>query len=109
MTRLERPCPVCASDPADPAAAFERLLEAQVVVRLESDAWRWRFRLLALETVMMAALVLAAGLTLHQPTMLVVRASLMVGASCFASGMLLLGLSTGTGKLLRRFRARRAS
>lgn len=109
MSDAKRPCPLCASDPADPAAVFDRLLEAHVIVRLERDAWRWRFRLLTLETVMMAGLVLAAGLALHQPTLLVLRAALMVGASCFASGMLLLGLSTGTGKLLTRWRARRAS
>lgn len=109
MNAPKTPCPVCAHDPVDPAGAFDRLLEARVVARLERDAWRWRFRLLALETVMMAGLVLAAGLALHQPTLLVLRAALMVGASCFASGMMLLGLSTGTGRLLSRIRARSSS
>lgn len=88
---------------------FEREIEARVAARLESDAWRWRFRLLSIETVMMAGLVITAGLILHQPTLLVLRAGLLVGASCFASGMLLLGLSTGTGRLLTRFRRWRAS
>lgn len=91
------------------AAELERLIEARVTARAESEAWRWRFRLLSIETVMMGSLVLAAGFTLGQPTMLVLRASLIVAASCFASGILLLGLSAGTGKLWSRFRRWRAS
>lgn len=107
MKPRDRTCPYCLSDAAD--SAFERIVEARVTARLERDAWRWRFRLLSIETVMMAGLVITAGLILHQPTLLVLRAGLLVGASCFASGMLLLGLSTGTGRLLTRFRRWRAS
>ena len=99
--------PICSGCHA--VAALDREVEARVAQRLETDAWRWRFRLLTIETVMMAGLVLIAGLMLHQPAELVLRATLLVGASCFASGMLILGLSTGTGKLLSRFRRRRAS
>lgn len=91
------------------AAELERVIEARVTARAEAEAWRWRFRLLSIETVMMGGLVLAAGFTLGQPTMLVLRASLIVAASCFASGILLLGLSAGTGKLWSRFRRWRAS
>lgn len=90
-------------------AELERAIEARVAARAEAEAWRWRFRLLSIETVMMGGLVLAAGITLGQPTMLVLRASLLVAASCFASGILLLGLSTGTGKLWTLWRRRRAS
>jgi len=89
--------------------AIEREVEARVAARLETDAWRWRFRLLTIETGMMTGLVAIAGLLLHQPTLLVLRAAFLVGASCFASGVLLLGLSMGTGKLLRRARRRRVS
>ncbi len=91
------------------SAELERVIEARVTARAEAEAWRWRFRLLTIETIMMGGLVLAAGLTLGQPTMLVLRAALIVAASCFASGILLLGLSVGTGKLWTRVRRWRTS
>lgn len=109
MSLSQRICPCCLSGADGSHPALEQIIEARVAARLENDAWRWRFRLLTIETIMMAGLVLAAGLTLHQPTVLVLRAALIVGASCFASGILLLGLSTGAGKLLTRFRRWRAS
>lgn len=91
------------------SAELERVIEARVNARAEAEAWRWRFRLLTIESLMMGGLVLAAGLTLGQPTMLVLHATLIVAASCFASGILLLGLSAGTGKLWTRVRRWRAS
>ncbi len=91
------------------SAELERVIEARVTARAEAEAWRWRFRLLTIETIMMGGLVLAAGLMLGQPVTLVLRAALIVAASCFASGILLLGLSTGTGKLWTRWRRRQAS
>jgi hypothetical protein len=90
-------------------AAVERLVEARLAARAEAEAWHWRFRLVAIETVMIAALVAIAGFTLGQPTNMVLQAALLVGASCFASGLLLLSLSVGTGKLWSRFRRWRAS
>ena len=60
-----------------------------------------------IETVMMGLLVLVAGLLLKQPTMMVLRASLLVAASCMATGLLLLSLSAGTAKLMSRLRRRR--
>ena len=39
---------------------------------------------------------------LKQPTMMVLRASLIVAASCLATGLLLLSLSAGTAKLMSR-------
>ena len=56
---------------------------------------------------MMGLLVLVAGLLLKQPTMMVLRASLLVAASCMATGLLLLSLSAGTAKLMSRLRRRR--
>ena len=109
MNRDGHICPCCLSDTTPSEAAFEHIIEARVTARLETDAWRWRFRLLGIETVMMTGLVAIAGLIVHQPTPVVLRAALLVGASCFASGVLLLGLSTGTGKVLSRFRRWRAS
>jgi hypothetical protein len=89
-------------------AQLERMIEARVAIRAEAAAIRWRFRLIAIETVMMAALVLAAGFALHQPRAMVLRGALIVGAACFASGILLIGLSGVTGLLLSRFRRWRA-
>lgn len=90
-------------------AELDRHIEARVAERCQQESFRWRFQLITVETVMMSALVAIAGLLLHQPTLLVVRATLLIGASCFATGILLLGLSAGTTRLLMRFRRWRAS
>jgi hypothetical protein len=89
-------------------AEVERLIEAEVARRAESASWLWRFRLICLETILFGALVLAGGLALGQPRLMVLRATVLVAASCFASGLILLGLSAWTGRLLTRFRAWRA-
>lgn len=90
------------------SAEVERIIEARVAIRAEAAAIRWRFRLILLETVMMAALVLVSGLLLKQPTFIVLRASALVGGACLASGLLLIGLSGATGLLVSRFRRWRA-
>lgn len=86
---------------------IERLVEERLAERFEAESFLWRFRLVLIETVMIGLLVLVAGLFLKQPTMMVVRASTIVAASCFATGLLLLGLSAGTAKLMSRLRRRR--
>lgn len=86
------------------SAETERMIEARVAIRAEAAAMRWRFRLILIETAMMAGLVLAAGLALGQPTAMVCRSALVVGAACLASGLLLIGLSGLTGHLLSRYR-----
>ena len=88
---------------------LERVIEARVAVRCEAEAVRWKFRLVAIETLMMGTLVAAAGIALGQPSMLVARAALVVTVSCFATGLLLLGLSAGSARLLTRFKRWRAS
>ncbi len=85
-------------------AQLERIIEARVAVRAEAAAIRWRFRLVTIESAMMASLVLAAGLALNQPHGMVLRSALIVGAACFASGIMLIGLSGVTGMLLSAFR-----
>lgn len=85
-------------------AALERMIEARVAIRAENAALRWRFRLICIETVMIASLVLIAGLLLKQPTGLVVRGSLVVGGGCFASGVMLIGLSGLAGHLMSIYR-----
>lgn len=81
--------------------------EAAVAAEAERRAYYWRFRLVVIETVMMAGLVLIAGLLVSLPTDMVVRAALTVGAACFASGLLLIWLSSVTSQLMIRWRSRR--
>jgi hypothetical protein len=85
-------------------AEIERIIEARVAIRSEAAALRWRFRLILIESVLMASLVLAAGLVLHQPTGMVLRGALMVGAACLVSGLLLIALAGLTGYLIARYR-----
>lgn len=88
---------------------LERIIEARVAERCEAESIRWKFRLVTLETLMMGALVAAAGIALGQPGMMVARAATLVAASCFATGLILLGLSAWSARLLTRFRRWRAS
>lgn len=85
-------------------AEIERIIEARVAIRSEAAALRWRFRLILIETVLMASLVLVAGLVLHQPTDMVLRGALIVGAACLVSGLLLIALAGLTGQLIARYR-----
>ncbi|WP_336963886.1 hypothetical protein [Sphingobium aquiterrae] len=86
---------------------LERIVEARVAARAEADALRWRFRLVIIESVMIATLVLAAGVVLEQPTGLVLRGAAMVGGGCFLTGLLLIGLTGATSRLLARLRRTR--
>jgi hypothetical protein len=86
--------------------AIEVLVEQRLAERFEAESFQWRFRLVMIETAMMGLLVLVAGLFLKQPTMMVLRASLIIAASCLATGLLLLSLSAGTAKLMSRLRRR---
>ncbi|RJG52929.1 hypothetical protein D0Z70_17975 [Sphingobium terrigena] len=83
--------------------AIEALIEARVAKRAEAAAFQWRLRLVAIETCMMGGLVIAAGIALDQPVLKTVRTGLIVAAACFASGMLLIGLSGACGMLLSRW------
>jgi hypothetical protein len=74
------------------AERIEAEIERRVTARCQAEAFLWKFRLIAAETAMMGLLVGAAGIALDQPAGLVVRAALLVAGSCFASGILLLGL-----------------
>ncbi|EQB16781.1 MULTISPECIES: hypothetical protein [Sphingobium] len=86
--------------------AIEVIVEQRLAERFEAESFLWRFRLVLIETVMIGLLVLVAGLFLKQPTMLVLRGSVIVAASCLATGLLLLSLSAGTAKLMTRLRRR---
>lgn len=88
-------------------AEIERIIEARVAIRAETAALRWRFRLILIETVLLACLMLAAGLVLDRPTGMVLRATAMVSAACLVGGLLLIALSALTGRLVARIRRRR--
>ena len=87
--------------PADRA-----LFDAAVAAVAERQALGWRFRLVVIESVMMAGLVLVAGLLVEQSTSIVTRAAVTVGIACFASGLLLIWLSSVTSGLMLRWRHR---
>ncbi|MDF0491155.1 hypothetical protein PX554_23815 [Sphingomonas sp. H39-1-10] len=87
---------------SDPA--IQARIEALVAARAEAQSFRWRFQLMVIESVMMGSLVIAAGTALNQPTGMVIRSGFLVAAACFASGMLLIGLTAATALGLRRFR-----
>lgn len=86
--------------------AERTLFNAAVAAAAEKQALRWRFRLIVIESFMMAGLVLVAGLLLNLPSMMVVRVSLSVGMACFLSGLLLIRLSGVSGRLIGRWRNR---
>lgn len=90
-------------------AELERMIEMRVAMRAEADAVRWRFRLIAIEAVLMVGLVTVGGLALDQRPLLVMKTALLVGAACLGSGILLIGLSAVSGRLLsglRRWRSK---
>ncbi|MEW6626664.1 MULTISPECIES: hypothetical protein [Sphingobium] len=82
---------------------IEALIEARAASLAQHQALFWRFRLVTIETLMMGALILCAGLALHQPAAMVLRAAIMVSAGCFASGMLLIGLTGAFDRGLDHF------
>lgn len=88
--------------------SLERIIAARVAERAEAASWMWRFRLVCIETVLMGALVAVAGTILGQPAMMVLRATVLIAASCFASGLLLIVLSAWSSRLLARWQRRRA-
>ncbi|GFM31013.1 uncharacterized protein PY1_contig-13-276 [Novosphingobium sp. PY1] len=104
MMRTRRPHPDQMTLDWSKDAEIERIIEARVAIRAEAQAIRWRFRLIFVESLMMAALVIAAGFTLGQPMPLVMRGAFLVGIACFASGMLLIVLSGVTCNVLDRLR-----
>lgn len=87
-----------------PGDDLEAYIEARVAARAEADALRWRFRLVIIESVMLASLVLAAGVVLDQPIGLVLRGAGVVGAGCFVTGLILIGLTGAAGRLITRLR-----
>ncbi|MEC3947836.1 hypothetical protein [Sphingobium sp. HWE2-09] len=77
----------------EPDPKLEALIEARAAAKAEAQAFQWRFRLVTIETMMLGFLVGAAGIALQKPPFLILRAAVMVAAGCFASGILLIGMT----------------
>lgn len=98
------PFPESASPKPAISPEIEALVAARVAQQAEAQAFLWRFRLIAIETCMMGALVAAAGVTLHQPAEQVIRSAVIVAGACFASGCILIGLSAATARIVARIK-----
>lgn len=71
-------------------------------IEAEREAIRWRLRLVFIESVMMAALLLGAGLAMNHGFRTALQNAVLVGIACLLTGMLLIGLSALTSRLLTR-------
>lgn len=94
----------------EPDPKLEAFIKARAAEKAEAQAFQWRFRLVTIETMMLGLLVGAAGIALQKPPFLILRAAVMVAACCFASGILLIGMTGAAGtsaKWLRRWWNRR--
>ena len=94
----------------EPDPKLEAVIEARAAAKAEAQAFQWRFRLVTIETMMLGCLVGAAGIALQKPPFLILRAAVMVAAGCFASGILLIGMTGAadkSAKWLRRWWNRR--
>lgn len=87
--------------------SLEAEIERRVAARCQREAFHWKFRLIAGETIMIGVLVLTAGVTLGLPVGKVVRAAILVASSCFATGILLLGLSGAGVRLVAKLKGLR--
>jgi hypothetical protein len=81
--------------------------EIERMIAARAEAVRWRFRLVVAESVMMALLVLVAGLLLHRPSPLVLGAAALAGLGSLAAGMLLIALTAAMGRVVARLGRRR--
>lgn len=83
---------------------IEAMIEQRVAERAQNQAFQWRLRLMIIETFIMGTFVIAGGLVLGRPVLEVMRAGTIVAAACFASGLLLIGVSAACGIAASRFR-----
>lgn len=87
-----------------PDDELERIIEARVAERAAAQAINWRFRLVIIETVMIASLVLAAGIALDLPLSKTLTGAATVGVGCFITGLMLIGLTGAASRLLAKLR-----
>lgn len=88
----------------NPDDEFERIIDARVAERAEAQAFHWRVRLIVIESVMLATLVVAAGIALDLSAMKILTAAAIAGGGCFLTGFALIGLTGAASRLLARFR-----
>lgn len=88
----------------NPDDELERIIEARVAERAEVQAIQWRFRLVIIETLMIASLVLAAGIALDLPMSKTLTGAATVGIGCFLTGLMLIGLTGAASRLLAKLR-----
>ena len=89
----------------EPDPKLEAFIEARAAAKAAAQAFQWRFRLVTIETLMLGFLVGAAGIALQKPPYLILRAAVMVAAGCFASGILLIGMTDAAGKSAKWLRS----
>lgn len=87
-----------------PGDELDRLIEARAVEIAEMQAFNWRVRLIVIESVMLATLVLAAGIALELPATKILTGAAVAGGGCFLTGFALIGLTGAASRLLARFR-----
>jgi hypothetical protein len=86
--------------------AIDQYIEARVAERARAQAARWRFHLVAAESVVLAMAVLIAGAVLGQPPMMVLRGALFVGLGSLVTGGLAIVVASAISRLSSRMRAR---
>ncbi len=87
-----------------PDDELERIIEERVAERAEAQAFIWRFRLIVIESFMLATLMLAAGLALELPATKVVFGAGVAGGCCLLTGVALIALTNATSRLLAKLR-----
>jgi hypothetical protein len=92
----------------DHADDLEHRIEVRAAELAQDQAVRWRFRLVVIETTMLTALVIAAGIALEQPTGMVLRGAAVIGVSCFLTGALLIALTGAANRLLAKVMRRKS-
>lgn len=84
----------------------EQIIKAHHVTEAERDAIRWRLRLVVIESIMMTALLLGAGIAMHHGPGTALRNAVLVGLACLLTGVLLILLSAATSRAVTHLCAR---
>lgn len=91
--------PVALGDtPAKEPMTSEQMIKAHYAIEAERDAIRWRLRLVVIESIMMTALLLGAGIAMHHGPGTALRNAVLVGLACLLTGVLLILLSAATSR-----------
>jgi hypothetical protein len=78
---------------------LQQIIVTRVWTEVRARALVWRLRFIAVESVILAALTLAIGLSLELPGNIALPAALMVGAASLIIGLVLIALSSGIARL----------